>query len=121
MAKIVLIVDDNVDLRRAIATFLQYYGYETLEAASGHEAIETAIAKRPDVVLLDLNLPDIEGTDAAQAIRKHPRTAHVTIIACSAYSTAKFGPEVSQLGITEYLQKPFSAARVLEVIEQFIH
>lgn len=119
MAKNVLIVDDNVDLRRAVAAFLQYYGYETLEAGSGREAIETAIAKQPDVVLLDLNLPDMEGTEAAQAIRKHPRTAHVAIIACSAYSTAEFGPDVSQLGITEYLQKPFSAGRVLEIVEQF--
>jgi CheY-like chemotaxis protein len=120
MAKNVLIVDDNGDLRRAVAMFLQAYGYETSEAASGHEAIETAIAKQPDVILLDLNLPDMKGTDAAQAIRTHPRTAHVAIVACSAYSAAELRQAVSQLGITEYLQKPFSAKGLATVVEQLI-
>ena len=119
MANNVLIVDDNGDLRRVVATFLQYYGYDTLEAASGHEAIETALTRKPDLILLDLNLPDMRGTDTAQILRKNPLTAHIPIIGCSAYSAVEFGPEVSQLGITGYLQKPFSAARVLEIVEQF--
>jgi len=116
MAKNVLIVDDNPDLRRILAKVLQSRGYETSEAASGHEAIETAIAKKPNLILLDLNLPDMKGTDAAQALSKHQRTANIPIIGCSAY----YREEALGVGITDYLQKPFSAARFVTVVEQFI-
>ena len=120
MAKNVLIVDDDGDLRRIFAKVLQSRGYETSEAASGHEAIETAIAKKPNLILLDLNLPDMKGTDAARAIRKHPRTAHIPIIASSAYTAAELRQEVLRLGITEYLQKPFSVRGIVTIIEQLI-
>jgi len=118
MTKKVLIVDDNRDLRRILAKFLQSRGYETSEAASGREAIDAAIANKPNLILLDLNLSDMKGTDAVQAIRKHPRTAHVPIIGCSAYSETEFREEALRAGMVYYLQKPFSLARFMTVVEQ---
>src|SRR5262245_18313081 len=118
MTKKVLIVDDNRDLRRNLAKFLQSRGYETSETASGHEAIRTAIATKPDLILLDLKLPDMKGIDAVQAIRNHPRTEHIPIIGCSAYSETEFREEALRAGMVYYLQKPFSLARFMTVLEQ---
>jgi CheY-like chemotaxis protein len=119
-AKNVLIVDDNGDLRRILALFLQSRGYETSEAATGHEAIEIAIVEKPDIILLDLNLPDMKGTDAARKIRKYPSTAHIPIVGCSAYSEVELVQEALRAGITDYAQKPFSATAIATIIEQLI-
>jgi len=120
MAKNVLIVDDNGHLRRILAMFLQSRGYETSEAATGHEAIETAIAAKPNLILLDLTLPDMKGTEAARAIRKYPSTAHIPIVGCSAYFGSELRQEALRAGMTDYLQKPISAAGIEAVVEQLI-
>jgi CheY-like chemotaxis protein len=120
MAKNVLIVDDNGHLRRILATFLQSRGYETSEAASGHEAIETAIAVKPNLILLDLTLPDMKGTDAARALRKSPSTARIPIVGCSAYFGSELRQEALRAGMADYLQKPISAAGIEAVVEQLI-
>jgi len=101
MAKSVLIVDDNEHLRRILATFLQSRGYEISEAASGHEAIATAIAMKPNLILLDLTL-------------------HVPIIGCSAYFGSELRQEALRAGMADYLQKPISAAEIESIVEQLI-
>ena len=120
MGKNVLIVDDNADLRRILAKFLQSHGYETLEATSGKEAISTAVTLKPNLILLDLTLPDMRGTDAAKAIRKNPATAHIPIVGCSAHFGMEFRQEALQSGMAHYLQKPVSAAAIVSLVEQFI-
>ena len=74
MTKSILIVDDNEDLRKLLAWLLQPRGYETLQAATGREGIEKAIAAQPSLILLDIRLPDMNGVDAARAIKKDQRT-----------------------------------------------
>ena len=65
----ILIAEDNEDLRKMLAWLLQPRGYETLQAATGQEAIQVAIAAQPNLILLDLNLPDMNGADVARAIK----------------------------------------------------
>jgi CheY-like chemotaxis protein len=120
MGKTVLIVDDNVDLRRIFARFLQSRGYETLEATSGKEAISTAVRLRPNLIVLDLTLPDMRGTDVAEAIRKDSATAHIPIVGCSAHFGMEFRREALRSGMAHYLQKPVSAATIASIVEQFI-
>ena len=69
MAKTVLIVDDNQHLREILASILRHSGYQPLEAATGKEAIRKAVAEKPQVILLDLDLPDIKGLDVARRAR----------------------------------------------------
>ena len=64
-----------------LAWFLQPHGYETLQAATGKEGIEKAIAAQPGLILLDIRLPDMNGVDVARAIKKDQRTAHIPIVA----------------------------------------
>ena len=81
----ILIAEDNEDLRKMLAWLLQPRGYETLQAATGKEAIQVAIAAHPNLILLDLNLPDMNGADVARAIKTNTRTAHIPIVGWSAY------------------------------------
>lgn len=120
MSKNILIVDDNRDLREILARFLRSCGYETLEARGGQEAIDIAIAAKPNLIVLDLTLPDMKGTDAARALRKYPRTAHIPIVGCSAYFGREFRQEALRSGMVDYLQKPISAAAIAAVVEQLI-
>jgi CheY-like chemotaxis protein len=120
MAKNVLIVDDNEHLRRILALFLQSRGYATSEAESGHEAIETAIAVKPNLIILDLTLPDMNGTDVARALRKCPTTARIPIVGCSAYFGSELRQEALRAGMADYLQKPISATAIETVVEQLI-
>ena len=120
VAKTVLIVDDNAHLRRILASNLEFFGYQTLGAGTGTEAIEKAISAKPNLILMDLDLPDITGIETAKAIKKNPTTAHIPIIACS----ASFGPECREealrAGMVDYLQKPVQAKVIKAKIEQFI-
>jgi len=90
MAKKILIVDDNEHLRTILASILQFSGYEISEAATGTQAIEKAVSAKPNLILLDLELPDMTGADAAQAISKDPRTARIPIVGCSAFFIPAF-------------------------------
>ena len=104
MAKRVLIVEDDRYLLDILGSILRFSGYDIVEAKSGGEAIEKAAFAQPGLILLDLNLPDMKGLDAARAIRRNQRTAHIPVIACSAYGE-KEREEALRSGMVEYLQK----------------
>jgi CheY-like chemotaxis protein len=120
MAKKVLIIEDNKHLREILASVLHSSGYETLEAATAAQGLEKAAMERPDVILLDLDLPDITGIDAARALKKNPTTAGIPIIACSALSGWEWREEALRAGVADYLQKPISFALIRAKIEEFI-
>ena len=94
--------------------------YETLQAATGKEAIEKAIAAQPRLILLDLRLPDMNGLDAARAIKKDQRTAHIPIVGWSAYFGERWREEALHAGIVAYMEKPLSAPVIESTIKQFI-
>lgn len=104
----ILIVDDEVDLVESIAYSLKKGGYEVAVSHNGKEALAVAISARPDLVLLDVMLPELPGTEVAARLRTNPATATIPIIML----TAK-GEEVDQLvglavGADDYIAKPFS-------------
>jgi two-component system, cell cycle response regulator DivK len=119
MAKRVLLVEDDRYLLDILGSILRFSGYDIIEAKSGGEAIEKAASAKPGLILLDLNLPDMKGLDAARAIRRNQRTAHIPVIACSAYGE-KEREEALRSGMVDYLQKPFSAQVVKAKVEEFI-
>ena len=120
MANNILIVDDNEDLRKVLAWLLQPRGYETLQAATGREAIEKAIVAQPSLILLDLHLPDMNGVDAARTIKKDQRTAHIPIVGWSAYFGERWREEALRAGMVAYMEKPLSASVIEATIKQFI-
>jgi CheY-like chemotaxis protein len=120
MVKKILLVEDNEHLRQLLASMLRFFGYQISEARSGSEAIEKAAFAKPSLILLDLSLPDMNGIDAARAIKKNRLTTDIPIIACSAYSRGEEMEEALRAGCVDYLQKPIPAALIKAKIEEFI-
>ena len=120
MAKKVLIVDDHEHLRRILASILRFGGYEILEAATAAQAIESALSTQPHLILMDIQLPDFSGFEAARLIRQNPAIAHIPIVGCTAVFGPEMRPEALAAGMVEYLQKPISSALLMATVEKFI-
>lgn len=112
---LVLIVDDSEQNRKLARDVLQVGGLRTLEAASGAEAISLAGEHGPDVILMDLRLPDMNGTEAARTLGEGLRTAEIPIVALSSSLLEGGGAWLRAAGFAGYLEKPI---RVREFADQ---
>jgi two-component system, cell cycle response regulator DivK len=106
---LVLIVDDNQKNLKLARDVLRAGGFRTLEAASGAEGIALAAEHQPDVILMDLRLPDMDGTDAARKLGEGARTARIPVVALSSVPLGD-GDWFLAAGFAGYLEKPFSVA-----------
>ncbi len=104
---LVLIVDDDARNRKLARDVLGAAGLDTLEAASGQEAIELACARLPDVILMDLRLPDLDGGEALRRLQAEPATAHIPVVAVTALSGAR--DALLEAGFAGYIEKPIDA------------
>jgi len=121
MSKKILVVEDRDDSRTILVAILRRFcGYETIEAANGNEAIEKAVSENPDLILMDLDLPDISGIDAARAVKENANTAHIPIIAQTAWISRQWKVKVLQVGMVGYLEKPVSMELMKATIEKFV-
>ena len=120
MTKNILIVDDNQHLREILARMLGFAGYEISQAGSGSEAVQTAISSNPNLILLDIDLPDMKGADVARAIRKNLANAPIPIIGCSAFLGWQWREKALHAGMVDYLEKPISLELIKAKIEEFI-
>lgn len=110
---LVLIVDDEKDLRDLVDFNLRQAGYRTAHAASGNEALERAQAASPDMILLDLNLPDVAGTEVCRRLKADPSTHPVPIIMLTARGTETDRIVGLELGADDYVVKPFSVRELV--------
>ena len=99
---------------------LEQRGYTISEATTGDEAIVTASKENPKLILLDLTLPDMTGTEAARALKQNPQTAHIPIVGCSAHFGSEWREQALRSGMVGYVQKPVRLKEIEAVIEQFI-
>ena len=106
VAPLVLVVDDDERNRKLAQDVLRRSGLRTIEASSGAAAIALAGARRPDVVLLDMRLPDMEGRDVARVLREEERTAHIPVVALTALRYPDGGARLLAEGFSGYLEKP---------------
>jgi CheY-like chemotaxis protein len=121
MAKKILVVEDVEDSRAILIIILQRFcGYETIEASTGTEAIQRTLAERPDLIVMDLGLPDITGVDVARALKENPDAAHIPIIAHSAWEAEKWQDAALNAGMVGYLQKPVAKEVMKETIARFV-
>jgi len=118
-APLVLIVDDNEKNRKLARDVLRAAGLHTLEAARGDEAITLATDHRPDVVLLDLRLPDMNGEDVARELRRGAVTARIPIVALSASRYAWSSDQLLATGFDGYLQKPIDVRAFPDQVRDF--
>ena len=105
-APLVLIVDDNARNLKLARDVLHAAGFRTLEAATGAEGVALADEHLPDVVLMDLRLPDMDGTDAARTLAQGVRTAAIPVVAFSSLALEENAAGLLGIGFAGYLQKP---------------
>ena len=120
MAKRILVVEDNEDSRFILVATLYCIGYETIEAKTGTQGVEKALSEKPDLIVMDLGLPGMSGIDAARAVKENLTTAHIPIIAYSAWSSSQWKEEALKVGMVDYLEKPVSLELMKATIEKFI-
>jgi CheY-like chemotaxis protein len=116
----VLLVEDTDDNRFMMRRLLEMTGYRVLEARNGEEAVAIAEAEIPQLILMDLSLPIIDGLAATRLIRKLPGLESTPIIAVSAHDTSDFQSEAIKAGCNSYITKPIEFSELEEMIEQLI-
>ncbi|MBI4410487.1 MAG: response regulator [Gemmatimonadetes bacterium] len=118
--KTVLLIEDNEDNRLIYATILQHNGYRVLEAANGEDGIRLACEQTPDVVLMDISIPRIDGWRATELLKQDPRTAHIPVIALTAHALVTDREKAKAVGCDSYLAKPVEPRRVMEEVRRFV-
>lgn len=103
---LILIVEDNADQREMYADYLASEGFRVATASDGRGAIEQAADLRPDLVVMDLSLPQLDGWEATRRLKRHPRTKHVPIIACTGHVRAQAVERALDAGCDAYVTKP---------------
>lgn len=121
---LILVVDDYEENRLLLRLFLKHRGYDVIEAENGSEAVKAAIQHRPDLILMDISMPLLDGCAAMRLIRGNDATRHVPIIAMSAHEYEKLDPllrlDAMLAGLTEYVTKPFNPLELERVIERLL-
>ncbi|MDQ3173809.1 MAG: response regulator [Acidobacteriota bacterium] len=112
----VLLVEDTEDNRMMMRRLLELSGYEVSEATNGVEAVRAAENETPNVILMDLSLPVVDGLSATRRIRQLPDLARVPIIAVSAHDTADFHAEALAAGCDAYITKPIDYSELEDLI-----
>lgn len=116
----ILIIENDKHTREMITFILQKNGFEVLEAINGQAGVEMAISEKPDLVLMDIQLPIMNGFKATKLIRKNKETKNLPIIAVSAHALNGDREKAFNVGFTDYLIKPFSIAKFLTVVNGYM-
>ena len=116
---IAMIVDDNDANRKLARDLLSAGGFQTLEAASGAEAIALTLARAPDIVLMDLRLPDMNGMEAARMLKGDMRTARIPVVALSALPLEGNDDWLEAAGFAGWLEKPIHVGTFAEQVRGY--
>ena len=116
----ILIVDDFDDTRLLLRTWLEKKGYRVIEAENGKEAVTTAEDKRPDLIIMDVEMPELDGLSATRQIRALENFERVPIVAVSAYGADQFRADALNAGCNEYVSTPFEPEELEELISTLI-
>src|SRR5262245_64685002 len=119
MTKRILVVEDQEDLRGVLRTLLTGSGYEMLEAADGQAGVEKAKAEAPDLILMDIQMPVLDGYDATRQIKADPKLAATPIIAVSSFAMKGDEEKARAAGCDHYVTKPYSPVQLLKLIRGF--
>ena len=116
----VLLVEDNEDNRIIYSTVLRHLGYEVVEALDGLRAIELARSVKPDIILMDISIPELDGWEATRILRQDPVTKDIPIVALTAHALADDRERATALGFTSYLAKPVEPRAVVAEVRRWI-
>ncbi len=118
--KTILIVEDNEDNLVVYRTILEHVGYDVIEARDGEEGIARANEEHPDLVLMDISIPKIDGWEATRRLKSEPATRDIPIIALTAHALDEDREKAMSVGCDGYLAKPVEPRRVVEEVQRYL-
>ena len=120
MAKRILVVEDQEDNRQILRDLLANAGYDMIEAENGEEALAAVTKRRPDLILMDIQLPIMDGYEATRRIRTNPDLKSVPIIAVTSYALAGDEDKALAAGCDGYVSKPYSPRELLAKVRAYL-
>lgn len=120
MQKTILIVEDNDLNMRLFDDLLQASGYHTLQARNGHDAMLAIRQHRPDLVLMDVQLPGVSGLDITRDLKRDPDLCSIPVIAVTAFAMSGDERKIRESGCDDYVSKPIEVAGFLSTIKKFL-
>ena len=115
--KLILVVDDNQDNRVILSAILTHYQYAVMQAVNGQSAVDQAKRHGPDAILMDLQMPVLDGWEAARLLKDDPETASIPIIAVTAQDHDSSLARLQRAGFSAYVKKPFLPKSAIQAIE----
>jgi len=116
----ILVVEDTPDNRRIMRDLLTSAGFEVIEAADGADGIAAAVRYQPDLILMDMQLPRIDGYEATRRIKAQPETCRIPIVAVTSYALSGDEAKARAAGCNGYVAKPFSPRQLLATVRTFM-
>ncbi len=120
MSRRILVVEDQEDNRRILRDLLTSAGYEIIQAENGEEALAAAARERPDLILMDIQLPLLDGYEATRRIKADPELRAIPIIAVTSYALSGYEGKARAAGCDAYVSKPYSPRALLAKIREYV-
>ncbi len=116
----ILVIDDEADLLSTIQTRLEWNKFKVFTALNGRQGLETAASQKPDLILLDNNMPEMSGLEMLEQMRENPELKDIPVIMVTAVCEPQKIEAASSLGVTDYITKPFDFSDLMEKITQVL-
>ena len=120
MTHVILVVEDNERNLKLLRDVLEYAGYDVRTARTGEDGVTAAVEEPPDLVLMDLQLPGIDGTEALRQLRESPRTADIPVVAVTAQAMKQDRERALEAGFDGYVEKPISVRAFPAQVRSFL-
>ena len=120
MTKCILIVEDHEDARRILRDMLETTDYELVEAENGEQALAEVARQRPDLILMDIQLPILDGYEATRRIKADPALRSIPIIAVTSYALSGDESKARAAGCDDFIPKPYSPRQLLAKVRQYL-
>ncbi len=118
--KVVLLVEDNADNRAVYVMMLEHHGYSVIEATNGEDGVRLAKEKEPDIILIDISIPKLDGWSATELIKDDPVSEDIPIVVVTAHALPEHRQRAEELGCAGFLVKPCKPQRLLEEVQKHI-
>lgn len=118
--KRILVIEDNMDSYQLVKFVLEKKGHETLLAMNGRDGVNAAIKQKPDLIIMDLAMPMMDGWIATEKLKAEPATKNITIIALTAHALPADRMRAMDAGCSEYITKPINLQRFMETMEHWL-
>lgn len=117
----VLLVEDNRDIRVVYSTALEFHGFQVLQAGNGEDAVRIATRERPDIILMDIALPGVDGWTATKRLRDDARTREIPVVPVTAFAIEEARERARSLDCAGFLTKPCAPSRLLDEVRSILN